>query len=85
MYLVLLPLRNKLNKNIQAIIIILLGTLISGFTFLTSLAIIYGIEGTFMAAVIAIVLPTAVVNTVIGVIMYKIIEKTIKQTKIKLD
>lgn len=85
MYLVLLPLRNKLNKNIQAIIILLLGTLISGFTFLTSLAIIYGIEGTFMAAVIAIVLPTAAINTVIGVIMYKIIEKTIKQTKIKLD
>ncbi len=85
MYFVLLPLRNKLNKNIQAIIILLLGTLISGFTFLTSLAIIYGIEGTFMAAVIAIVLPTAAINTVIGVIMYKIIEKTIKQTKIKLD
>ena len=85
MYFVLLPLRNKLNKNIQAIIILLLGTLISGFTFLTSLAIIYGIEGTFMAAVIAIVLPTAAINTVIGIIMYKIIEKTIKQTKIKLD
>ncbi len=84
-YLVLMPLRDKINKNIQAIIILLLGTLVSGFTFLTSLAVIYGIEGTITAAVIAIVLPTAVVNTVVGLILFKIVENTIKQTRIKLD
>ena len=84
-YLVLMPLRDKVSKNIQAVVILLLGTLISGFRFLTSLAVIYGIEGTITAAVIAIVLPTAVVNTGVGVVLFKIVEKTIKQTRIKLD
>lgn len=84
-YIVLMPLRDNVNKNIQAIIILLLGTLISGFTFLTSLALIYGIEGTVTAAVIAIVIPTAVINTVVGLVLYKIVERTLKQTRIKLD
>ncbi|SFU71810.1 Tryptophan transporter TrpP [Clostridium sp. DSM 8431] len=85
MYLVLLPLRNKVSKNIQAVVILLLGTMISGFSFLSTLAIIYGIEGTITAAIIAVVIPTAAINTVVGLIMYKIIERTIKQTRIKLD
>lgn len=85
MYLVLMPLRGKINKNITAIIILLFGTLLSGFTFLSSLACIYGIEGTITAAIAAIVIPTAIVNTIVGLIMYKIIEKTIKQAKIKLN
>ena len=85
MYLVLLSLRNKVSKNIQAVVILLLGTMISGFSFLSTLAIIYGIEGTITAAIIAVVIPTAAINTVVGLIMYKIIERTIKQTRIKLD
>lgn len=84
-YLVLIPLRAKANKNIQAIIVLLLGTLISGFTFLTSLSLIYGIEGTVTAAIIAIVIPTAVINLGVGLVLYKIVERTLKQTRIKLD
>lgn len=85
MYLVLLPLRNKVNNNIQAIVLLLLGTMLSGFAFLSTLAIIYGIEGTITAAIVAIVIPTAAINTVVGLLMYKIIERTLKQAKIKLN
>lgn len=84
-YLVLIPLRDKVSKNIQTIVVLLLGTLVSGFTFLTSLSLIYGIEGTVTAAIIAIVIPTALINVVVGLILYKIVERTLKQTRIKLD
>ncbi|MDS0524170.1 tryptophan transporter [Clostridium sp. SHJSY1] len=85
MYLVLLPLREKLNKNIQVIIALLLGTMISGLTFLVSLATIYGISGSIMVPIIAIVIPTALVNVVVGVIIFKVVERAIKQTRFNMN
>lgn len=85
MYLVLLPLREKVNKNIQAIVLLLLGTMISGLTFLISLATIYGIEGSIIAPIVAIVIPTALINLVVGIIIFKVVERAIKQTKFKIN
>ncbi|MBD7912760.1 MULTISPECIES: tryptophan transporter [Clostridium] len=85
MYFVLLPLRDKINKNIQAAVVLLFGTMLSGLTFLLSLATIYGIEGSILVPIVAVVVPTSLVNLVVGVIIYKIVERAIKQTKFKMN
>lgn len=85
MYCVLLPLREKINKDVNAIILFLVGTLVSGTIFLTSLATIYGIEGSILTTIIAIVIPTAIVNTIIGFIIFKVVEKSMKLIRVKID
>lgn len=85
MYFVLLPLREKLNRNIQAIVALLLGTMVSGLTFLLSLATIYGIAGSIMVPIVAIVIPTAIVNVVVGMIIFKVVERAIKQIRFNMN
>ncbi|MGG7176649.1 tryptophan transporter [Clostridium paraputrificum] len=80
MYLVLMPLREKVNKNVQAIVLLLFGTGLSGLTFLTSLAVIIGIKGSIIAPILAVVIPTAIINVIIGLIIFKVVERAIKQT-----
>ena len=76
-YLILLPLRKKISKIKQMALILPLGTLISGTTFLTLLMIIAGLPGgmSFEALFIAVVIPTMVANTILGIIIFKIVEK----------
>ena len=76
-YLILLPLRNKISKIKQMAIILPLGTLISGTTFLTLLMMIAGLPGgmSFKALLIAVVIPTMVMNTILGIVIFKIVEK----------
>ena len=76
-YLILLPLRNKISKIKQMALILPVGTFISGITFLTVLMLIAGLPGgmSFEALVIAIVIPTMVANTILGIIIFKIVEK----------
>jgi len=79
MYLVLIPLRNRINKTAQMSILLILGTLVSGTTFLLILSALVGLTGgaSIMNLFIGIVLPTVVLNLIIGTIIYKIVEKII--------
>ena len=85
-YLLIIPLRNKLNKNLLAGIVLFVGTLISGTIFLVSYALI-GIElplNMIIPTVTAIVLPTAILNVIIGLILYKVVEETMRKTGYKI-
>ncbi len=77
MYLVLIPLRNKINNLKQIAILLPLGTLISGSIFITALANLAGLPAGFsvQALLVSTVLPTAVINTIVGIIIFKIVEK----------
>lgn len=79
MYFILLPLREKISQNAQAIILLLFGTILSGVTFLSTLALFYGIEGSLIAPILAVVIPTALVNLMIGLMVYKVVEQTMKR------
>ncbi|MDP4169190.1 MAG: tryptophan transporter [Bacillota bacterium] len=57
------------------------GTLISGLVFLTSAYFIVGLPGPFAGLFAAVVLPTAVVNTITMVILYPIALTVVKRTK----
>lgn len=76
-YFILLPLRSKISKLKQISILLPLGTCISGITFITMLAIIIGLPAGFSVGTILAftVVPTAVINTVVGIVIFKIVEK----------
>ena len=63
------------------IILFVFGTLLSGTVFLTSLALISGLEGAILTTIFAVVVPTAVVNVIAGMIIYKIVEQAMRITK----
>ena len=56
-----------------------LGTLVSGTAFLTSAQILVGLPGNFTALFIAVVLPAVVINLIVGVLVYKIINVTVQK------
>ena len=76
-YLILIPLRSKINKLVQMAIILPLGTLISGTAFITLLATIVGLPAgaSFGVLFASVVIPTMAINTVIGLALFKIVEK----------
>lgn len=77
LYLILIPLRSKMNKLVQMALVLPLGTLISGTTFLTLLAAIVGLPAgaSFGVLFVSVVVPTMIINTFIGLALFKIVEK----------
>ena len=84
MFLILALLRDKVSKNLQSIILMFLGTFLSGVVFLSSLALIYGIQGYIVTPILVIVIPTALINTVFGLIIYKIVLRVLRQINFKM-
>lgn len=78
--LMLKLLRNRVNEGIIAGIVGIIGTIISGSVFLGVVSIIAGLPGPFYLLMLTVVLPTSIVNTVVTVIGYYIIEKVSKST-----
>lgn len=76
-YIMLMPIRNKLSQIVQMAIILPIGTLVSGMVFLTSLMVISGLPGgtSITGLLIAVVVPTIIVNTVIGIVIFKVVDK----------
>jgi len=77
MYLILLPLRNNISKINQIALLLPLGTLVSGTIFLTVLMMLSGLPGgmSFEALFISVVMPTMVINTILGLAIFKTVEK----------
>ena len=78
MYLALIPLREKISKFAQIAVLLPIGTLISGTTFITLLGLIVGLPGgqSFTALFLAVVIPAVVLNVIIGIILFKVVQRT---------
>lgn len=77
-----LLLQSKVRNTISAPVLTFIGTLISGSVFAGVVALIAGLgEGGFIALFIGAILPAAVVNTIIMVVLYPIVQSIIKRTK----
>ncbi|MDQ0153753.1 tryptophan transporter [Robertmurraya andreesenii] len=73
----------KYRTNIVSIAVLTaLGTIVSGFVFLGSAAIIVGLPGPFAALFAGVVLPAAVANTVAMVVLYPVALTIVKRTKL---
>jgi hypothetical protein len=81
MYLILIPLRGKLSKLTQISILLPIGTLLSGTFFITALMMLGGLPIDKIGMLFTgVVVPTAVLNVIIGVILFKVVEKSVAVT-----
>lgn len=71
-YFMLKLIKNTINSQIKIVIISLVGTLASGGVFLGAAFILVGLPGSFLALVIAVVLPAALFNMITSMILYNI-------------
>lgn len=66
------------KRLIQCTIILGIGTLVSGVTFISSASILVGLPAPFMALFTTVVLPAIVINIIVGVFLFKIVERSLK-------
>jgi hypothetical protein len=72
---------SKFAKDIIAApIVTAIGTFVSGTIFLGSALIIVGLPGPFLALFASVVVPAAIANTVIIVVVYPILQNIMKRT-----
>lgn len=83
-YFALLPLRNRFKDITKIAVCLPIGTIISGLVFLLSAQLIVGLPSGFMALVKVVVIPAAIMNTVVGIILFKAVNVALKATKITI-
>lgn len=78
-----IPFMKKLSEKkqdfITSSVLMVIGTAISGFTFLTACQILVGLPGNFSILFAAVVVPAMAINFVVGVLVFKIINVTMKK------
>ena len=78
-----LPFMKKLKEKTQdlivSIIILPIGTFISGISFLLSASLIVGLPGSFEALFLVAVAPAIVINLVSGVFLFKVISMSVNR------
>ena len=72
----------KATILIKAIIIFSIGTLVSGLSFLISANFIVGLPASFMNLFLVVVVPAVVMNMIVGLILFKTIERATQSLKI---
>ncbi|MGL4774267.1 MAG: tryptophan transporter [Clostridium sp.] len=75
MYLFLLVSKERINRYVETGILLVVGTFISGTIFVSSMIFIMGVEMPMMV-MLPVVAGTAAINGVVGLAMYKIVERT---------
>ncbi|MBR9647560.1 tryptophan transporter [Clostridium tyrobutyricum] len=83
MFLFLKPLRDRVNNQINIALTTALGTIVSGSIFLTIILITVGLASGFNVMFVTVVLPAAVINTIVAVILFNIINVALKRGAIK--
>ncbi len=75
--------QNRVNGHIAAPILTALGTIVSGSIFLAAaLFIVSLLDGAFIPMFITVVLPAAVVNTIVMTVIYPIVQGIMKRQTI---
>ena len=70
------------RRIVESIIVFPIGTLISGVTFLLSANILVGLPAGFTSLFILIVLPSMVINLIVGLMIFKIISTSMKRVTV---
>lgn len=83
LFLLLKPLRTKINNQITIILTASLGTAISGTTFLFLALITVGLPTKLNVLLFTVVLPACVINTVLTLVLYNAINAALKRSVLK--
>ncbi|OEH91719.1 tryptophan transporter [Bacillus solimangrovi] len=81
----MLLIRSKQPTVISASILTAIGTLISGTIFLLTALIFFGLPDAFIALFAGVVLPTAIVNTIMMIVIFPIVQAILKRTNIAVQ
>ena len=74
--------KDRVSTNLSAPVLTAVGTMISGSIFLAVALFIVGLmEGGFLALFVGIVLPATVVNTIIMIVTYPVVQGIMKRSK----
>ena len=73
---------SRVSDKIKILIGLSLGTIVSGLSFLGSASILVGLPGSFITLVTVIILPTVLMNIVLGSVLYKAIRIALKASGI---
>ena len=73
---------SRVSDKIKILIGLSFGTIVSGLSFLGSASILVGLPGSFITLVTVIVLPTVLMNIVLGSVLYKAIRISLKASKV---
>ncbi|MCI1944842.1 tryptophan transporter [Clostridium luticellarii] len=83
MFVLIKPFRDRLSNQINIVLATAVGTVVSGTAFLTVVLLTVGLGTSFNALFLSVVLPAAVVNTIVGAILFNIINIAVKRGAIK--
>lgn len=80
-------LTKKLYHQVRMFIVAIIGTLVSGTVFLLSAQLIVGLPAglSFAGLFISVVLPAVAFNTVLVILVYNLVETSLKRTSLKFD
>lgn len=85
-FFALMMIIKKLAKStVTAAVLTAIGTLISGVIFLSAAFFVVGLPGEFGSLIKVVVLPAALVNTIVMVVVYPIVLNVLKRTNIKTE
>lgn len=73
---------SKINSYIKSILIAVIGTIASGFTFLGTALLLFGLPAPFLSLVLTVVIPAAVINCAAMAILFKAVETALRVTRI---
>lgn len=87
--ILIIPIVNKFSEKakntILIVILSVIGTAVSGFTFLISAQFIVGLPAGLIPLFVAVVIPTILINTFIGIFLFNIIVASIKRSGFQLS
>ncbi|MHC6180513.1 tryptophan transporter [Clostridium sp. JNZ X4-2] len=83
MFILVKPFRDKVNNQINIVLTTAIGTIVSGTAFLTVVLLTVGLGTSFTALFLTVVLPAAVVNTIVGAVLFNIINIAVKRGAVK--
>ncbi len=75
---------DNMKESVKMLIITTIGTLISGFAFLTAALFTAGLPTSYKALVFTVVLPATVVNTIVSIVVYKGVTLALRHSRLTL-
>lgn len=82
-FIIVKALGRHIKDKFLMIFITSVGTLISGTVFLTSAAILVGLPGKIGELFLLTVLPAALINTIVGIVLYNVVNISIRRSNFK--
>lgn len=79
-YMLLKIMNNKVRNGIKMIVLAVIGTLISGTTFLASALFLFGVPLPFLTLILTVVLPATIINAAAMTVLYNVITLALKAT-----